>query len=49
MENADIVSELNKGESEPTGIKPDEELTSEATSSAEQAEKDTGSVVEAPR
>uniref|UniRef100_K7G6P3 SR-related CTD associated factor 4 n=1 Tax=Pelodiscus sinensis TaxID=13735 RepID=K7G6P3_PELSI len=49
MENADIVSELNKGESEPRGVKADEELTSEATSSVEQAEKDTSSVVEAPR
>ncbi|XP_035401681.2 SR-related and CTD-associated factor 4 isoform X3 [Cygnus olor] len=49
MEDADIVSELPKGESEPSGVKPDEALTSEATSSVEQAEKDMGSVAEAPR
>lgn len=49
VEDADIVSELAAGESEPTGVKPVEELTSEATSSVEQAEKDTGSVAEAPR
>uniref|UniRef100_A0A8C0BGN7 SR-related CTD associated factor 4 n=1 Tax=Buteo japonicus TaxID=224669 RepID=A0A8C0BGN7_9AVES len=49
MEDADIVSELAAGESESTGVKPVEELTSEATSSVEQAEKDMGSVAEAPR
>uniref|UniRef100_A0A672TV24 SR-related CTD associated factor 4 n=1 Tax=Strigops habroptila TaxID=2489341 RepID=A0A672TV24_STRHB len=49
MEDADIVSELTSGDSEPTGVKPAEELTPEATSSLEQAEKDLGSVSEAPR
>ncbi|XP_025047672.1 splicing factor, arginine/serine-rich 15 isoform X3 [Alligator sinensis] len=49
VENADIVSELTTGASEPTGVKPNEVLTSEATSSVEQAAKDIGSVVEAPR
>nr|XP_009507217.1 PREDICTED: splicing factor, arginine/serine-rich 15 [Phalacrocorax carbo] len=49
MEDADIVSELAAGESEPAGVKPVEELPSEATSSVEQAEKDMGSVAEAPR
>ncbi|NWQ74831.1 SFR15 protein, partial [Columbina picui] len=49
MEDADIVSELAAGESEPTGAKPVEELPAEATSSVEHAEKDLGSVVEAPR
>lgn len=49
VEDADIVSELAAGESEPTGAKPVEELPSEATSSVEQAEKDLGSVAEAPR
>uniref|UniRef100_A0A8D0KP21 SR-related CTD associated factor 4 n=1 Tax=Salvator merianae TaxID=96440 RepID=A0A8D0KP21_SALMN len=48
VEKTDSVSEL-KGESEPTGVKPAEELTSEATSSLEQPEKSTRSVVEAPR
>ncbi|POI34337.1 hypothetical protein CIB84_001910, partial [Bambusicola thoracicus] len=49
MEDADVVSELPKGESEPSGVKPEEELTSEATSSVEQAEKDLSAVTEAPR
>ncbi|XP_066477912.1 SR-related and CTD-associated factor 4 isoform X2 [Tiliqua scincoides] len=49
VENTDTVSELNKGESERTGVKPAEELASETTSSLEQPEKSTGSVVEAPR
>ncbi|XP_060090323.1 SR-related and CTD-associated factor 4 isoform X2 [Heteronotia binoei] len=48
MENTDTISEL-KGESEPKGTKPAEELTSEATSSLEQPEKSTGSIVETPR
>ncbi|XP_061483836.1 SR-related and CTD-associated factor 4 [Rhineura floridana] len=38
VENTDSVSELNKGESEPTGVKPVEELTSETTSPLEQPE-----------
>lgn len=49
MEDVDIVSELAKGESETSGVKPEEELTSEATSSVEQAEKDLSAVAEAPR
>ncbi|KAJ7398748.1 hypothetical protein BTVI_122156 [Pitangus sulphuratus] len=47
--DADIVSELAAGESEPAGAKPAEESAPEATSSLEQADKDTGSVAEAPR
>ncbi|XP_057266149.1 SR-related and CTD-associated factor 4 isoform X2 [Pezoporus wallicus] len=47
--DADIVSKLTSGDSEPTGVKPAEELTPAATSSLEQAEKDLGSVSEAPR
>ncbi|NXA49098.1 SFR15 protein, partial [Nothocercus julius] len=49
MEDADIGSELGQGELEPTGVKADEALTPAATSCAEQAEKDVGSVAEAPR
>uniref|UniRef100_A0A8B9EV36 SR-related CTD associated factor 4 n=1 Tax=Amazona collaria TaxID=241587 RepID=A0A8B9EV36_9PSIT len=49
MGDADIVSKLTSGDSEPTGVKPAEELTPAATSSLEQAEKDLGSVSEAPR
>lgn len=46
LENTDSVSELSKGESKPTGVKP-EESASETTSSLEQAEKSTDSVVDA--
>ncbi|OXB79762.1 UNVERIFIED_CONTAM: hypothetical protein H355_013747 [Colinus virginianus] len=49
MEDADVVSELAKGECEPSGVKPEEELTAEATSSVEQAEKDLSAAAEAPR
>ncbi|KAH0624871.1 hypothetical protein JD844_032740 [Phrynosoma platyrhinos] len=49
VENTDSASELNKAESKPTGVKPAEELTSETTSSLEQPEKSTGSVVEGSR
>uniref|UniRef100_A0A6J0U0Q6 SR-related and CTD-associated factor 4 isoform X1 n=1 Tax=Pogona vitticeps TaxID=103695 RepID=A0A6J0U0Q6_9SAUR len=46
LENTDSVSELSKGESKPTGVKP-EESASETTSSREQPEKSTDSVVDA--
>nr|XP_009931677.1 PREDICTED: LOW QUALITY PROTEIN: splicing factor, arginine/serine-rich 15 [Opisthocomus hoazin] len=49
MEDADIVSELAAGEAEPGGAQPCGELAPEATSSAEQADKDLGSAAEAPR
>ena len=49
MEDADIVSELAAGEAEPAGAQPVGELAPEATSSAEQADKDLGSAAEAPR
>ncbi|XP_042312046.1 SR-related and CTD-associated factor 4 isoform X2 [Sceloporus undulatus] len=48
-ENTDSASELNKAESESTGVKPAEELTSETTSALEQPDKATGSVVEGSR
>ncbi|XP_054830835.1 SR-related and CTD-associated factor 4 isoform X2 [Eublepharis macularius] len=49
VENTDTISELKKGESEPTAAKSAEELTSETTSSLEQPEESSSSVVEAPR
>ncbi|KFO54920.1 Splicing factor, arginine/serine-rich 15, partial [Corvus brachyrhynchos] len=48
-EGAELVSELAAGDAEPAGVKPAPESAPEATSSLEQADKDTGSVVEAPR
>nr|XP_033805690.1 SR-related and CTD-associated factor 4 isoform X2 [Geotrypetes seraphini] len=47
--NTDIVSELNKRESESKAPKPAEESPSVATSAAKHPEKDSGSFVEAPR
>ncbi|XP_034970219.2 SR-related and CTD-associated factor 4 isoform X2 [Zootoca vivipara] len=49
VENTDSVPELKRGEAEPTGAKPAEELTSETTSSLEHPEESTGSLTEAPR
>ncbi|KAM6222137.1 SR-related and CTD-associated factor 4 isoform 4-T4 [Rhynchocyon petersi] len=46
MGNVDTVSELDKGESETTVVKPPEESPAEATSSVE-PEKDPGSAAEA--
>ncbi|MEE6468050.1 hypothetical protein FKM82_008150 [Ascaphus truei] len=49
MGNANAVSELHKEKSESSGQKPAEEMPSKVTSSAEPSEKDSGSIVEAPR
>lgn len=48
-EGAELVSELAAGDAEPAGVKPAPESAPEATSSLEQADKDTSSVAEAPR
>uniref|UniRef100_U3K064 SR-related CTD associated factor 4 n=1 Tax=Ficedula albicollis TaxID=59894 RepID=U3K064_FICAL len=48
-EGAELVSELAAGDAEPAGAKPAPESVPEATSSLEQADKDTGSAAEAPR
>lgn len=48
-EGAELVSELAAGDAEPAGAKAAPESVPEATSSLEQADKDTGSAAEAPR
>lgn len=48
-EGADLVSELAAGDAEPAGANAAPESAPEATSSLEQADKDTGSAAEAPR
>uniref|UniRef100_A0A8C9NLA1 SR-related CTD associated factor 4 n=1 Tax=Serinus canaria TaxID=9135 RepID=A0A8C9NLA1_SERCA len=48
-EGAELVSELAAGDAEPAGANAAPESAPEATSSLEQADKDTGSAAEAPR